>query len=53
MDVISLVGIVAAPFIVIALGEPLADRTRLPYTVVLAIIGTVIGLGAVSDPAMC
>lgn len=47
MDVISLVGIVAALFIVISLSEPLADRTRLPYTVVLAIIGTLIGLGAV------
>lgn len=47
MDVISLVGIVAALFIVISLCEPLADRTRLPYTVVLAIIGTLIGLGAV------
>lgn len=47
MDVISLVGIVAALFIVISLSEPLADRTRLPYTVVLAIIGTLTGLGAV------
>ncbi len=47
MDVISLVGIVAALFIVISLSEPLADRSRLPYTVVLAIIGTLIGLGAV------
>lgn len=47
MDVISLVSIVAALFIVISLSEPLADRTRLPYTVVLAIIGTLIGLGAV------
>lgn len=47
MDVISLVSIVAALFVVISLSEPLADRTRLPYTVVLAIIGTLIGLGAV------
>lgn len=47
MDVISLVGIVAALFIVIALCEPVADRTRLPYTVVLAIIGTLIGVAAV------
>lgn len=47
MSVISLVGIVAALFVVISLSEPLADRTRLPYTVVLAIIGTLIGLGAV------
>ena len=43
MDVISLVGIIAALFIVISLSEPLADRTRLPYTVVLALIGGLIG----------
>ena len=48
MDVISLVGIVAALFIVISLSEPLADWLRLPYTVVLAIIGTLIGIGAAS-----
>jgi CPA1 family monovalent cation:H+ antiporter len=47
MDVISLVGIVAALFVVISLSEPLADRARLPYTVVLALIGTLIGLAAV------
>lgn len=47
MDVISLVGIVAALFIVISLSEPLADRTRLPYTVVLAIIGALISTGAI------
>ncbi len=46
MDVISLVGIVAALFIVISLSEPLADWSRLPYTVVLAILGTLIGTGA-------
>lgn len=46
MDVISLVGIVAALFIVISLSEPLADWSRLPYTVVLAILGTLIGIGA-------
>ncbi|WP_333828804.1 cation:proton antiporter [Pararhodobacter sp.] len=47
MDVITLVGIVAALFIVISLSEPLADRTRLPYTVVLAIIGGLIGSAAI------
>ncbi len=47
MDVVSLVGIVAALFIVISLSEPLADWSRLPYTVVLALLGTLIGaLGA-------
>ncbi|MDO5622298.1 MAG: cation:proton antiporter [Paracoccus sp. (in: a-proteobacteria)] len=43
MDVISLVGIVAALFIVISLSEPLAERLRLPFTVVLAIIGVALG----------
>ena len=47
MDVITLVGIVAALFIVISLCEPLADWSRLPYTVVLAIIGALIGSGAI------
>ncbi|WP_114966627.1 cation:proton antiporter [Alkalilacustris brevis] len=47
MDVITLVGIVAALFIVISLSEPLADRTRLPYTVVLALIGGLIGTVAI------
>jgi len=46
MDVVTLVGIVAALFIVISLSEPLADWSRLPYTVVLAIIGTLIGTAA-------
>lgn len=47
MDVISLVGIVAALFIVISLSEPLAERTRLPYTVILAIVGALISIGAI------
>jgi monovalent cation:H+ antiporter, CPA1 family len=47
MDVITLVGIIAALFIVISLSEPLADWSRLPYTVVLAILGTLIGAAAI------
>ena len=47
---LSLVGIVAALFVVISLSEPLADRTRLPYTVVLAIIGGLIGTAAINLP---
>jgi CPA1 family monovalent cation:H+ antiporter len=47
MDVISIVGGVAALFIVISLTEPIAHRLRLPYTVVLAFIGTLIGLAGV------
>ena len=47
MDVITIVGVVAGLFIIISLSEPLADRTRLPYTVVLAIIGVIIGILAI------
>lgn len=46
MDIVTLVGIVAALFVVISLSEPLADWLRLPYTVVLAVIGTLIGAAA-------
>lgn len=52
MDVISIVGGVAALFIVISLTEPLAHRLRLPYTVVLAFIGTLIGLAGVALTGM-
>lgn len=47
MDVTSIVGIVAALFIVISFSEPLAERTRLPYTVVLAVLGGLIGTGSI------
>jgi len=47
MDVITIVGVVAGLFIIISLSEPLAERTRLPYTVVLAIIGVIIGILAI------
>lgn len=46
MDIVTLVGIVAALFVVISLSEPIADWLRLPYTVVLAVIGTLIGAAA-------
>lgn len=41
------VAAVALLFIVIALCEPVADRLRLPYTVVLAIVGATLGVAAV------
>ncbi|WP_071794952.1 cation:proton antiporter [Natronohydrobacter thiooxidans] len=43
MDIIALVGAIAALFIIIGLSEPLAERLRLPFTVMLAIMGAVIG----------
>ncbi len=46
MDIAILTGFVAALFIIIGLGEPLAARLRLPFTVILAGIGVVLGLVA-------
>ena len=46
LDLIVILSILAAFFVVIGLGEPLADRLRLPFTVVLAGAGILIGLGA-------
>lgn len=46
MDIILLTTIVASLFLVIGAAEPLADRLRLPMSVVLAILGVLIGVGA-------
>ncbi|MFN7003176.1 MAG: cation:proton antiporter [Roseinatronobacter sp.] len=43
MDIIALVGAIAALFIIIGLSEPLSERLRLPFTVILAVMGAVIG----------
>ncbi|WP_045387519.1 cation:proton antiporter [Falsirhodobacter sp. alg1] len=43
MDISVLVGVTALLFIVIALSEPLATRLRLPYSVVLALVGATLG----------
>lgn len=43
MDIIALVGALAALFIIIGISEPLSERLRLPFTVILAIVGAVIG----------
>ncbi|MEH7828478.1 cation:proton antiporter [Gemmobacter denitrificans] len=47
MDVILLVTAVALLLIIIALAEPLAERARLPYSVALAVVGALLGAGAV------
>ena len=44
MDVVVVIAIIAGLFIVLGVAEPLAGRLRLPYTVILALIGIVIGL---------
>jgi monovalent cation:H+ antiporter, CPA1 family len=46
MDIVLLTTIVACLFLVIGAAEPLAARLRLPYTVILAALGILLGAGA-------
>ena len=46
MDIATFTGFAAALFVIIGLAEPLAARLRLPFTVILAGIGMLIGAGA-------
>jgi len=46
MDIIALAGALALLFIVIGICEPLSERLRLPFTVILAIVGAIIGISA-------
>ncbi|MCC5962872.1 MAG: cation:proton antiporter [Rhodobacteraceae bacterium] len=46
MDIIALAGALALLFIVIGICEPLSERLRLPFTVILAIVGAIIGVSA-------
>ncbi|MGR3571433.1 cation:proton antiporter [Brevirhabdus sp.] len=46
MDIIVITTIIASLFLVIGAAEPLAARLRLPYSVILAVLGVMIGLGA-------
>ena len=46
MDIIVIVAVLAFLFLVIGAAEPLADRLRLPYTVILACLGILIAAGA-------
>ncbi|MFX0546340.1 cation:proton antiporter [Roseovarius sp. S1116L3] len=47
MDIVILTTIISALFVVIGVAEPLAARLRLPYSVILAIVGILIGAGAI------
>ncbi len=51
MNISLLVAAIAVLFIVIAVSEPLAARLRLPYSVVLAVVGAVLGGLALSMDA--
>ncbi|MDB6452397.1 cation:proton antiporter [Falsirhodobacter sp. 20TX0035] len=46
MDITLIVGVTALLFLVIALSEPLSARLRLPYSVVLAVVGAALGSAA-------
>ena len=48
MDIITLVTALALLFVVIGICEPISERLRLPFTVILALVGAVIGGVAVS-----
>lgn len=47
MDIVLVTTIIASLFLVIGAAEPLAARLRLPYSVILAVLGILIGAGAV------
>ena len=46
MDIVVITSIMASLFLVIGVAEPMAARLRLPYSVILALLGILIGLGA-------
>ncbi|MFC3612801.1 cation:proton antiporter [Lutimaribacter marinistellae] len=46
MDIVVVTTVIASLFFVIGAAEPLADRLRLPYSVILAVLGILIGVGA-------
>ncbi|MCI5108971.1 MAG: cation:proton antiporter [Marivita sp.] len=46
MDIVLVTTIIASLFLVIGVAEPLAARLRLPYSVILAVLGVMIGVGA-------
>ncbi|MFV0243741.1 MAG: cation:proton antiporter [Qingshengfaniella sp.] len=47
MDIVLIITIIASLFVVIGIAEPLADRLGLPYSVILAMIGILLGGGAI------
>ncbi len=47
MDIVLVTTVIASLFLVIGVAEPLASRLRLPYTVILALLGILIGVAAI------
>ncbi|TYB82567.1 cation:proton antiporter [Maritimibacter fusiformis] len=46
MDIVMVTTVIASLFLVIGASEPLAARLRLPFTVILAVVGILIGVAA-------
>lgn len=46
MDIILVTTVISSLFLVVGAAEPFAARLRLPYSVILAVLGIVIGVGA-------
>lgn len=47
MDIILVTTIIASLFVVIGLAEPFAARLQLPFSVILAVVGILIGASAI------
>ncbi|RFP90241.1 sodium:proton antiporter [Rhodobacteraceae bacterium 63075] len=47
MDIVLATTVIASLFLVVGIAEPLAARLRVPYSVILAALGMLIGVGAV------
>jgi len=47
MDIVLITTVIASLFLVIGAAEPLAARLGLPYSVILAVLGILIGAGAI------
>ncbi|WP_289069494.1 cation:proton antiporter [uncultured Aliiroseovarius sp.] len=47
MNIIVITTVIASLFVVIGMAEPLAARLRIPFTVVLAVVGILIGTAAI------
>lgn len=46
MDIVLIITVIASLFLIIGAAEPLADRLRLPFSVILALLGILIATGA-------
>ena len=47
MDIILITTVIASLFLIIGIAEPLADRLRVPYTVILAVLGMALASSAI------